>query len=227
MLSAEGRQDVLSAARAGRLRLLYVAPERFASDQFLRLLGELPIARFVIDEAHCVSEWGHDFRPDYRRLRAAADRCRASDRKTGRPPIAAFTATATPEVRDDIVALLGLERPQVLVAGFDRPNIYLRVERVADEEEKIDRLPGLVRGRRVLVYAATRKSAAAAAGVLAVRCRAGGGVSCRLERRGTDTRPGRVRRRYAVGRLRDQRVRDGHRSTGRRRCRPLCDPGIA
>jgi ATP-dependent DNA helicase RecQ len=166
MLSADGKQDVLSAARAGRLRLLYVAPERFASDQFLRLLGELQIARFVIDQAHCVSEWGHDFRPDYRRLRAAADRCRASDREGGRPPIAAFTATATPEVRDDIIALLGLERPQALVAGFDRPNIYLRVERVVDEEEKIDRLPGLVRGRRALVYAATRKSAAAAAGVL-------------------------------------------------------------
>src|SRR3954468_9113137 len=79
MLSAAGRQEVLSAVRSGQLRLLYVAPERFASDQFLRLLGELRIARFIIDEAHCVSEWGHDFRPDYRRLRAAADCCKASD----------------------------------------------------------------------------------------------------------------------------------------------------
>src|SRR5258706_15079184 len=113
MLSADGRQEVLRAARAGRLRLLYVAPERFASDQFLRLLGELPIARFVIDEAHCVSEWGHDFRPDYRRLPDAAALCNASDRTGRRPPIAAFTATATPEVRDDIIALLGLEQPQV------------------------------------------------------------------------------------------------------------------
>ncbi len=83
-----------------------------------------------------------------------------------RPPIAAFTATATPEVRDDIIALLGLEQPRVLVAGFDRPNIYFRVERVEDEEEKSGRLPHLVRGRRALVYAATRKSAEAAAGVL-------------------------------------------------------------
>src|SRR5256885_9527976 len=80
--------------------------------------------------------------------------------------MAAFTATATPEVRDDIVALLGLEQPQVLVAGFDRPNIHLRVEAVSDEEEKNNRLPELVRGRRALVYAATRKSTEAAARVL-------------------------------------------------------------
>src|SRR5205814_8840825 len=135
-LPADTRAGVLSAARAGRFRLLYVAPERFASEQFLRLLGELQVARFVIDEAHCVSEWGHDFRPDYRRLRAAAALCKAGDRASGRPPIAAFTATATPEVRDDVIALLGLEEPQVLVAGFDRSNIYLRVERVDDEIEK-------------------------------------------------------------------------------------------
>ncbi len=74
--------------------------------------------------------------------------------------MAAFTATATAEVRDDVVALLGLERPQLLVAGFDRPNIYLRVERVTDDEDDKNRLlPGLVRGRRALVYTATRKTA--------------------------------------------------------------------
>ena len=165
-LSAGARRDVLAAARAGLLRLLYVAPERFGSDAFLALLSEIAIARFVIDEAHCVSEWGHDFRPDYRRLRAAAFACRPSEPGRKRPPIAAFTATATAEVRDDIVELLGLDGPQVLVAGFDRPNIYLRVERVADEGEKHDMLPRLVTGRRALVYAATRKTAEAAASTL-------------------------------------------------------------
>ena len=165
MMSAEARRDVMSAARARTLRLLYVAPERFASDQFLRLLRELDIPRFVVDEAHCVSEWGHDFRPDYRRLRAAAAACRGTA-PSGRPPLAAFTATATPEVRDDIVALLGLGDPQVLVAGFDRPNIHLRVERVHDDDEKAAMLPGLVRGRRALVYAATRKTTEAAAACL-------------------------------------------------------------
>jgi ATP-dependent DNA helicase RecQ len=166
MLSTDGRRDVLNAARAGRLRLLYVAPERFASDAFVRLLGELTIARFVIDEAHCVSEWGHDFRPDYRRLRAAAAACRGSGKRPGRPPIAAFTATATPEVRDDIVELVGLESPMVLVAGFDRPNIHLRVEPIVDEDDKHELLPNLVSGRRALVYAATRRSAEEAAATL-------------------------------------------------------------
>jgi ATP-dependent DNA helicase RecQ len=166
MLGDAAKRNVIAAARDGRLRLLYVAPERFASDQFARLLGELPIARFVIDEAHCVSEWGHDFRPDYRRLRAAAKACRASDERRGRPPIAAFTATATPEVRDDIIALTGLESPRVLVAGFDRPNIFLRVEPVDDEFEKDELLPHLVGGRRALVYASTRKTAERAASVL-------------------------------------------------------------
>jgi len=166
LLSAQNRHEALRAARAGAVRLLYVAPERFASDRFMRLLAELNIARFVVDETHCVSEWGHDFRPDYRRLRAAAELCHRSDGASGRPPIAAFTATATPEVRDDIIALLGLKDPQVIVSGFDRPNIYLRVERVYDDDSKNDLLPGLVRGRRALVYAATRKSAESVAALL-------------------------------------------------------------
>src|SRR4030095_3486658 len=126
---------------------------------------EIAISRFVIDEAHCVSQWGHDFRPNYRRLKAAAALCRRGDGASGRPPMAAVTATATPEVRDDIIALLGLERQRVLVAGFDRPNIHLRVERVG-EDAKPGRLPGLVRGRRALVYTATRKTAEFAARVL-------------------------------------------------------------
>jgi ATP-dependent DNA helicase RecQ len=163
MLSYDERRGAVRAARSGSLRLLYVAPERFASELFLSLLQDIPIARFVVDEAHCVSQWGHDFRPDYRRLCAAAGSCRRADGAGGRPPMAAFTATATPEVRDDIVLLLGLSEPQVLVAGFDRPNIYLCVERVEDEDDKNDRLPALVRGRRALVYTATRRTAEEAA----------------------------------------------------------------
>src|SRR5262249_57628392 len=133
-------------------------PGRFAWALCHHLLADLAVSRFIVDEAHCVSQWGHDFRPDYRRLRGAAAACRRSDGKPGRPPIAAFTATATPEVRDDIAELLGLRDPQLLVAGFDRPNIYLRVERIDDEEEKNQLLPGLVPGRRALVYAAPPKS---------------------------------------------------------------------
>ena len=160
------RRTAEAAMREGRLRLLYVAPERFASEAFRRLLAATPLAFFAVDEAHCVSEWGHDFRPDYRALGDAARACRRADGAPGRPPVLAFTATATPEVRDDIVELLGLVEPQVFVAGFDRPNLYLDVRRVSGEIEKRAILPELVRQRRALVYAATRKSAVRAADAL-------------------------------------------------------------
>ena len=166
MLSFDAVNNVMLAARAGALRLLYVAPERFGSSRFEDLLPQLPIARFAVDEAHCVSEWGHDFRPDYRRLEAAAGRCRRADGQPGRPPIVAMTATATPEVRDDIVDLLGLREPAVFVAGFDRPNLFLDVRRVSGAIEKRELLPGLVGSRRALVYASTRKSAEGAAETL-------------------------------------------------------------
>jgi len=165
-LTAESRREVLRQAAAGAQRLLYVAPERFASAHFARLLAGIPVARFVVDEAHCVSEWGHDFRPDYRRLREAAESCRRADGKPGRPPMAAFTATATPEVREDIVALLGLADPHVVVAGFDRPNIELRVRAVSGDREKRELLPTLVGDGRALVYASTRRKAEEAAETL-------------------------------------------------------------
>jgi ATP-dependent DNA helicase RecQ len=165
-LSADERRDMFRLLRSGDCRLLYVAPERFASDYFVRTLEAIPIARFVVDEAHCVSEWGHDFRPDYRGLKDAAGRCRRSDGRAGRPPMAAFTATATPEVRDDIVHLLGLVAPRIVVAGFDRPNIALSVRPVSGDIEKHDLLPQLVGTGRALIYSSTRKKAEAAAETL-------------------------------------------------------------
>ena len=166
MLAAGTRREVVDAAKRGELRLLYVAPERFASDHFIRVLRDVPVARFVVDEAHCVSEWGHDFRPDYRRLRGAAGECSRSDGLKQRPPIAAFTATATPEVRDDIIDLLGLATPRVVVSGFDRPNIELHVRPVSGDTEKQLILPALVGERRSLVYAATRRNTELAADTL-------------------------------------------------------------
>jgi ATP-dependent DNA helicase RecQ len=176
---SDARREGFRLARAGQCQLLYVAPERFASDFFVRALQDIPVARFVVDEAHCVSEWGHDFRPDYRRLTDAALACRRSDGRPGRPPMAAFTATATPEVRSDIVDLLGLARPRVVVAGFDRPNIALHVRPVSGDIEKLELLPSLVGGGRALVYASTRRKAETAsdtlkaAGVVAAAYHAG------------------------------------------------------
>jgi ATP-dependent DNA helicase RecQ len=198
MLTSDARRRVVDDARAGRLRLLYVAPERFASEWFGLLLRNIPVSRFVVDEAHCVSEWGHDFRPDYRRLRTASAACRASDHRAGRPPMAAFTATATPEVRDDIVRLLGLLTPEILVAGFDRPNIGLAVTPVRGDFDKHSRLPDLVGRRRALVYTATRRTAEAAAQTLG-----SGGVDAAAYHAGLpDHERTRVQDAFATGSLR-------------------------
>ena len=119
----------LAALRAGEVRLLYVTPERCASEEVLAVAREASIALLAVDEAHCISEWGHDFRPAYQLLDDAA-------RALRRPPIAALTATATPPVRDDIIHRLELRGPRVIVRGFDRPNLFLEVYPVADEREK-------------------------------------------------------------------------------------------
>jgi ATP-dependent DNA helicase RecQ len=136
----------------GHTRLLYVAPERFSSGRFLEMIGARGVTRLAVDEAHCLSEWGHDFRPDYRRLADVRDRF-------GNPPTIALTATATPRVAKDVVAALRLHDPAMPRTGFDRPNLFFEVLPVAGDAGKprvlvdllrrSDRLPAVVYcGRR-------------------------------------------------------------------------------
>ena len=113
-------RDALRAVRGGEARLVFCSPERFASSSFLSALSERAVDLFVVDEAHCVSEWGHDFRPDYLRLRGVIDRL-------GSPPVMACTATATEQVAEEITARLGLRDPFVVRSGFDRPNLSFDV----------------------------------------------------------------------------------------------------
>ncbi len=149
--SSVNRRVVERAAR-GDLRLLYVAPERFSSPGFLERIRQARIGLFVVDEAHCVSQWGHDFRPDYFRLADAA-------RWLGAKAIMASTATATPQVAADIVGRLGLREPVRVATGFDRPNLSFAVVKCANKQAvhrgiaaalgELGALPGIV-------YAGTR-----------------------------------------------------------------------
>ena len=143
----------LKEIQQGRYKLVYIAPERFRNPGFMEGIQSCRISLFAVDEAHCVSEWGHDFRPDYLRLKGVIGRL-------GHPPVSALTATATPDVRRDIIVQLGLRQPITFVAGFDRPNLRFRVKRVTGEGEKIDAILALVRkkGESGIIYAATRKN---------------------------------------------------------------------
>lgn len=152
-LSSDEADYRLSQLALGAYKLVYVAPERFRNRSFLAALRGVRIARFAIDEAHCLSQWGHDFRPDYLRLKDALAHL-------GRPPVLAATATATPEVREDIVKQLGLKNPEVFVTGFDRPNLRYVVRPVSGEAAKLAKVSEIVSSVRGpgIIYAATRKS---------------------------------------------------------------------
>jgi ATP-dependent DNA helicase RecQ len=151
-LTDSERNDRQARIAAGEFRLVYVAPERFRSASFREAVARIPVPLFAIDEAHCISSWGHDFRPDYLRLPEARGHLRAER-------VLALTATATPEVRKDIVRSLGLDDPQVFVAGFDRPNLFIEVARVTGDVDKVGRIVALARrGGPGLVYAATRRN---------------------------------------------------------------------
>jgi ATP-dependent DNA helicase RecQ len=157
--------DRLRKAIAGEYRLLFLAPERLGRPGFMQRLAELQVQRIVVDEAHCISTWGHDFRPDYRLLSAAIAAC-------GRPPVAGFTATATPQVRADIATSLGLNDPFISVTGFHRPTLTLSVIRCRGERAKRDQLRRLLPGatQRALIYVGTVRAAEEVAEELGVTC---------------------------------------------------------
>ena len=130
--------------------LIYIAPERFSAEGFLDSLQTVKIARFVIDEAHCISQWGHAFRPNYRQL---------SQLKQLFPkvPIAAFTATATSDVRRDIVSQLSLASPSVVVSSFDRPNLYIKITERENIKQQIKHELAIYEEESGIIYAGTRK----------------------------------------------------------------------
>ncbi len=148
------RAAVLRDAERGGLRLLYLAPERLTTGEILATLRRIRPKLLAVDEAHCVSEWGHDFRPAYRRLGLAR-------LALGRPPTLALTATATRVVRDDIVESLRLGFVERIVGTFDRPNLFLAARRVRDDEERRHALLALLRPYRgpSIVYVPTRRLA--------------------------------------------------------------------
>lgn len=140
-----------AAIRAGRVKLVYISPERLENEFFTSFMQSLPISMFIIDEAHCVSQWGHDFRPSYCAIK---DWIAALPRRS---VVGAFTATATEKVKEDMMTLLGLEKERIFIGGFDRPNLYFRVVRT---NRKLDFALAYVQQHQEdsgIIYAATRK----------------------------------------------------------------------
>jgi ATP-dependent DNA helicase RecQ len=143
----------MNAARTGELKLLYVAPERFDSETFRQQLPDFGVTMLAVDEAHCISQWGHDFRPSYLRLGTVRERLGC--------PVVALTATATPAVRDDVTRQLRLNDPVMIVRGFDRPNLTWTVMGAADRAAKDTLLVRLLRQQTEgvsIAYAPTRKA---------------------------------------------------------------------
>jgi ATP-dependent DNA helicase RecQ len=144
--------ETLQALKEGKLKLLYIAPERFRARSFTDSLKGIEISLVAVDEAHCISQWGHDFRPDYLRLGEAVE-------FLGHPLCAAFTATATPEVQEDIRQNLRLKSPKSFVSGFSRPNLTFSLRKPKTKLQKYSRIRRLIELHKTgIIYCATRKS---------------------------------------------------------------------
>ena len=142
----EVREDLL----AGKTRLLYVAPESLTKEENVQLLREVKISFYAVDEAHCISEWGHDFRPEYRRIRALVD-------QIGRAPIIALTATATPKVQSDILKNLGIPDAAVFKSSFNRPNLDYEIRDKVDPEKDLIKFIRQHPGKSGIIYCLSRK----------------------------------------------------------------------
>ena len=151
-LSERQTARALELAKEGRYKLIYVAPERLETRRFLDFACHAQISMITVDEAHCISQWGQDFRPSYVRIRSFVRQLPL------RPVVSAFTATATEKVRQDILTSLELVRPCETVAGFDRPNLYFEVQRARDKKERVRRYLAEHSRESGIIYCATRKA---------------------------------------------------------------------
>ena len=151
-LDAQAFQAVCREIRQGMHKLIYVAPERLLQEGFLALMQEQKIAQVAVDEAHCISQWGQDFRPSYLRIKEFVDSL------PNRPVVGAFTATATARVRDDIRSHLDLHQPYEVTTGFDRPNLYFQVERIRRKDDFVIQYLRDHPGESGIIYCATRKN---------------------------------------------------------------------
>ncbi len=174
-LSKESIVEEMKKIKTGKVKILYLAPERLNNAYFQNFLSQLDIFLFSVDEAHCVSQWGHDFRPDYLKIKEYVQKLK------NRPIIAAFTATATSEVKDDIVEKLALQNPKVFIRGFDRPNLKFLVQTNLKTQERYSEIIRIVKSLAGsgIIYTLSRKEAESIAkflkdnGVVAIAYHAG------------------------------------------------------
>jgi ATP-dependent DNA helicase RecQ len=156
-------KNVRSQLVSGKTKLLYVAPETLTKQENLDFFSDLNVSFFAVDEAHCISEWGHDFRPEYRRLKEMMEQINAN------VPVIALTATATPKVQRDIVTNLGLREPQVFVSSFNRPNLYYEIRPKVKKEQTIRSIVKFIsenRGKSGIIYTLNRKTTEELADIL-------------------------------------------------------------
>ena len=154
---SEVREDLMS----GVTKLLYVAPESLTKEENVAILKEIRISFYAIDEAHCISDWGHDFRPEYRRIRPIID-------EIGDAPVIALTATATPKVQSDIVKNLGIQDAKVFKSSFNRPNLYYEVRDKVDPDRDIIKYIKQNPGKAGIIYCLSRKKVEELANMLVI-----------------------------------------------------------